>query len=149
MDDQGAEAHRRGVNRLARAAAAALLGVLAAGGAACGTAGAAADDWSRSYLLPEPAVFEAVVGVLEDQGYLVEADREAGRVRAEPGSGSPGALPTLVVEIRRRGDRVLVDVQSRGTHGDARMAGPRVERAIREILHGLDGRLQGEGAASG
>jgi len=123
-----------------------LLGALALGAAACSSAGGGSNDWSRSYLLPESAVFEAVVEVLEDEGYLVEADREAGRVQAEAGDASHGPLPILVIEIRPRGERVLVDVQVRGRHGDAPTASPRDDSAVRELLHALDSRLQGGGA---
>ena len=129
-----------------RAAPAVLLGLLALGAAACISAGGDPSDWSRSYLLPESVVFEAVVDVLEDEGYLVEADREAGRVQAEAGDASHGPLPILVIEVRPRGERVLVDVQIRGLDSDAPTASPRADSAVRELLHALDRRLQGGGA---
>jgi hypothetical protein len=136
------------VTRAARAAPAVLLGALALGAAACSSAGGGSNDWSRSYLLPEPAVFGAVVEVLEEEGYLVEADRETGRVQAEAGDPSHGPLPILVVEVRPRGERVLVDVQVRGGHSDAPAASSRTDSAVRELLHALDRRLQGGGAPS-
>lgn len=128
-----------------RAAPAILLGALALGAAACSSAGGGSSDWSRSYLVPESAVFEAVVEVLEDEGYLVQADREAGRVRAEAGDARRGPLPNLVIEVRQRGERVLVDVQIRGLHSDAPTASRRADSAVRELLHALDRRLQGGG----
>jgi hypothetical protein len=133
------------VIRALRVAPALLLGALALGAAACSSAGGGSGDWSRSYLLPESAVFEALVAVLEEEGYLVEADLGAGRVQAEAGDALRGTLPVLVIEVRPRGERVLVDVQIRGLHRDAPTASRRTDSAVRELLHALDRRLQGGG----
>jgi hypothetical protein len=110
--------------------------------AAC-TSGGSSDAWSRSYLVPRDEVIDAVIDILEDEGYLVEADREKGRISAEP-SGGRGANPaSLVVNVARKDGRIRVDVQTRaGASYSSMPIGPD-EAPILEFLHELDLRLHG------
>jgi hypothetical protein len=88
-------------------------------------------------------VFDAVVDVLEDDGYLVEANREAGRISAEPARSDRGMDPSLAVRVFEKAGRVRVDVQTRSGANDAMTRGSRVEISIVEFFHELELRLQG------
>lgn len=108
----------------------------------CMTSGTGPDAWSRTYFASREDVIEAVIEVLEDKEYLVDIDRENGRIVAEP-SRSAGNLPVLAVTVRRTGDRILVDVQTRSGAEYATMISRPAETAILEFLHQLDLRMQG------
>jgi hypothetical protein len=109
----------------------------------CATSTDSADSWSRSYLAPLDGVFDAVIDVLEADGYLVEANREAGRISAEPARSSRGVDPSLAVRVFEKSGRVRVDVQTRSGANDAMTRGSRVEISIVEFFHELELRLQG------
>ena len=112
--------------------------------ASCTTSGGESDAWSRTYFAPRDKVIEAAIDVLEDEGYLVEADREKGRIIAEP-PRSAGNLAALVVNVRPQGDRILVDVLTRSEASYSRMTSNSTESAVLEFLHELDLRLEGRG----
>lgn len=110
--------------------------------AACASTGDLGTPWSRSYALPEDVVFNAVVEVLDSEGYRVESDRGRGRVIAEPGHGSSPSRPTLTVGITPKREQVIVDVQVRA--GAQQQAVPlSTDSAVREFLYALDASLQG------
>ena len=79
----------------------------------CTTASDSSDSWSESYLAPYDRVFNAVVDVLEDRDYLVEASPETGKITAEPSRSSRGLSPELAVRVFEKAGRVRVDVQTR------------------------------------
>ena len=110
----------------------------------CTTSGGGSDTWSRTYLAPRDKVVEAVVDVLEDSDYYVDADRERGRIVAEP-PRSAGDLAALVVNVRRKGDRILVDVLTRSEASYSRMTSRSTESAVLEFFHELGLRLEGRG----
>jgi len=68
--------------------------------AACASSSTSSDGWSRTYLAPRDEVIEAVIDVLEDEGYLVEADREKGRISAQPMRSRGADLASLGTAIR-------------------------------------------------
>jgi hypothetical protein len=82
--------------------------------------------------------------VLEDSDYYVDADRERGRIVAEP-PRSAGDLAALVVNVRRKGDRILVDVLTRSEASYSRMTSRSTESAVLEFFHELGLRLEGRG----
>jgi len=106
--------------------------------AAC-TSGDSRDAWSRTYLASRDEVVGAVIDVLEDEGYLVEADREKGRISAEP---SRGRGSTLVVNVATRDGRIRVDVLTRAEASLSAVPGGPDEAPILEFLHELDVRLR-------
>ena len=108
----------------------------------CLTSGTGPDAWSRTYFASREDVIEAVIEVLEDEEYLVDIDRENGRIVAEP-PRSAGNLAVLAVTVRRTGDRILVDVQTRSEVGYSTAVPRPAETAILEFLHQLDLRMQG------
>jgi outer membrane lipoprotein SlyB len=115
---------------------------------ACALAGCASstdsgDSWSRSYLSPQDVVFDAVVDVLEDSGYLVEADSDAGRISAKPARGNRGLSPSLAVRVVVKAGRTRVDVQTRSGVNDAMTRGQQIETTIAEFFHELELRLHG------
>ncbi len=109
----------------------------------CTSSGTSSDSWSRSYLLPSDRVIDAVVDVLEDENYLVDIDRKAGRITAEPSRSRTQGGPILTVRVDQKKDgRVRVDVQTRsGTQG-ATTGSNRDQTAVLEFLHELDQRLR-------
>lgn len=121
-----------------RLIATALLGVAVITAAACISSNPSDESWARTYLASRDRVIDAVLDVLEDEEYLVELDREAGRVRAE--SSRRGSVRGLVLEvrIREKGDRVHVDVQARWNEADLSVAAGRMDAPIREFFHDLD-----------
>lgn len=119
-----------------------LAVLLITGAAACGSAGGRTDAWSRSYLAPLDTVFDNAVEVLEDEGYLVEADRGAGRLAAEPPAARRGQ-PVLVLRIEAKGEQVVVDVQVRPGDDPGPMVSQRTDAVVSELLYALDRRMQG------
>jgi hypothetical protein len=117
--------------------------------AACTSSTDTTGSWSRSYLVPEDTVFSSVVEVLEDEGYFVEADRDAGRIVAEPSAAGGARTPILVVRVVPKKGRILVDVQTRGGAEQGLAMSQRTDAAILEILHALDRRLQGVRGSTG
>ena len=109
--------------------------------ASCASSGGPSDDWSRTYFAPRDKVIDAVIDVLEDEGYLVDADREKGRVSAEPSRGSAGSLVSLVVRVTQKNDRIYVDVQTRTGASHSTMTSRPQESLVLEFFHELDLRL--------
>ena len=111
---------------------------------ACASTSDPSSSWSRSYLAQRDAVIDAVVEVLEDEHYLVEVDRESGRVAAEPSRAATGGRSNLVVRIQPRKGRMAVDVQTRSGPESSQRAGKPAEAQVLEFLHELDMKLQGK-----
>ena len=111
--------------------------------AACASSGGSSDDWSRTYFAPRDKVIDAVIDVLEDDGYLVDADREKGRITAEPSRSKSGNLASLVVRVTQKNDRILVDVQTRTGASYSTMTSTPQQSTVLEFFHGLDLRLLG------
>ena len=111
--------------------------------AGCVSSTGSSDSWSRSYLAPTDRVFSAVIDVLEDEGYLVDADRETGRITAKPSRNSRGLSPFLAVKVFESSGQVVVDVQTRAGVTDSVTQGDRIEASIVEFFHELELRLQG------
>lgn len=109
---------------------------------ACASSGGSSDTWSRTYFAPRETVVEAVIDVLEVEGYLVDADREKGRISAEPAHGARN-LVSLDVRVKVKGDRVLVDVQTRSGARFSSLPVKPAESPVLEFLHQLDLRMQG------
>ena len=109
----------------------------------CATSGGTSDTWSRTYFAPRDEVIDAVIDVLEDEGYLVEADREKGRISAEPARGGGGNPVSLAVRVTRKNDRYRVDVQTRAGASFSTVTSKPAESPILEFFHELDLRLQG------
>jgi hypothetical protein len=84
-----------------------------------------------------------VVDVLEDDGYLVEANSEAGRISAEPSRSSRGLSPSLAVRVVEKAGRIQVDVQTRSGVNDATTRGQQIDTMMAEFFHELELRLQG------
>lgn len=95
--------------------------------------------------MPLEKVFETVLEVLEDEGYYVEADAESGRINAEPEAAAAGRKPVLAVRVAAKGNRTVVDVQTRAGANPGQMVSLRTDTAVLELLHALDRRLQGMG----
>lgn len=110
--------------------------------AACASSGGSSDAWSRTYVAPRETVVEAVIDVLEVEGYLVDADRGKGRISAEPARGARN-LVSLEVQVKVKGDRVLVDVQTRSGARFSSLPVKPAESPVLEFLHQLDLRMQG------
>ena len=121
------------------AAAAALVCVTAG----CASSPGSSDAWSRSYLAPKDNVFDAVVDVLEDEGYLVEPDRSSYRVTADPSRGGQGSSPSWFITVAEKSGRIRVDIQTRAGATGAANQSARVDAAIAEFFHELELRLQG------
>lgn len=109
----------------------------------CTTASDSSDSWSESYLAPYDRVFNAVVDVLEDRDYLVEASPETGKITAEPSRSSRGLSPELAVRVFEKAGRVRVDVQTRAGANQSVTQGRQIETSILEFFHELELRLQG------
>jgi len=110
---------------------------------ACTSGGDSSSSWSRSYLEPLDTVIDAVVDVLEDEHYLVDLNRDAGRIDARPSREKTGRRVHLMIRVVEKKGRVQVDVQTRSQmDGDLRSA--RLNEApVLEFLHELDLRMQG------
>ena len=106
--------------------------------AACTTTGDSSSSWSRSYLAQRDRVIDAVVEVLEDEGYLVDVKRDAGRIDAEPSRSGARGRANLVVRVEEKNGRIRVDVQSRAGVDSTGRQGSQVEAQILEFLHQLD-----------
>jgi hypothetical protein len=107
----------------------------------CSSAGGSSDDWSRTYFASQETVIDAAIDVLETEGYLVDVDREKGRISAEPSRGSTGNLVSLVVLIKRKNDRIRVAVQTRPGAAYSGVPSKSVEAPVLEFFHELDLRL--------
>ena len=106
------------------------------------SSGGSTDAWSRTYFAPRDKVIDAVIDVLEKEGYLVDADREKGRVSAEPSRSSAGNLASLVVRVTQKNDRIHVDLQTRTGASFSTLASQPAESPVLEFFHELDLRLQ-------
>lgn len=111
--------------------------------AGCATSSDPGDSWSESYVGPFDRVFEAVIDVLEDEGYLVEAERAAGKITAEPSRSKRNQTAPLVVRVVQKSERIRVDVQVRSSFEDSIARSSRVETSVLEFFHELELRLQG------
>jgi hypothetical protein len=111
--------------------------------AACASSGGSGDDWSRTYFAPREQVIDAAIEVLEEEGYLVEVDREKGRISAEPSRSSGNSLVSLEVRVTRTNDRIRVDVQTRSGASFSTAASRPQESPVLEFLYELDLKMQG------
>jgi hypothetical protein len=113
--------------------------------AACSSSsGGSGGDWSRTYFAPREQVLEAAIEVLEREGYLVEVNREKGRISAEPSSrAGRSELVSLEVRVTRKDDRIVVDVQTRSGAASTSLTSRPRESPVQEFLFELDQRLQG------
>jgi hypothetical protein len=110
---------------------------------ACTSGGDSSSSWSRSYFAPRDKVIDAVVDVLEDEHYLVDLNRDAGRIDAQPSREKTGRKVHLMIRVVEKKGRVQVDVQTRSQmEGDLR-SGRLDEAPVLEFLHELDLRIQG------
>ncbi len=100
-------------------------------------------SWSRSYLASRDAVIDAVVDVLEDEDYLVDLNRDAGRIDAQPSREKTGRRVHLMVRVEEKKGRVQVDVQTRSQMDGNMRSGQLDEAPVLEFLHELDLRMQG------
>jgi len=109
----------------------------------CTSSGDSSSAWSRSYLASRDAVIDAVVDVLEDEDYLVDLNRDAGRIDAQPSREKTGRRVHLMVRVEEKKGRVLVDVQTRSQMDGDMRSGQLDEVPVLEFLHELDLRMQG------
>jgi len=110
---------------------------------ACTSGGDSSSSWSRTYLAPLDAVIDAAVDVLEDEHYLVDLNRDAGRIDAQPSREKTGRRVHLMVRVVEKKGRVQVDVQTR-SQMDGDLRSTRLNEApVLEFLHELDLRIQG------
>jgi hypothetical protein len=110
---------------------------------ACTSGGDSSSSWSRSYLASRDAVIDAVVDVLEDEDYLVDLNRDAGKIDAQPARGKTGRRVRLTVRVEEKKGRVRVDVQTRSQMDGDMRSGQLDEAPVLEFLHELDLRMQG------
>ncbi len=110
---------------------------------ACTSGGDSSSSWSRSYLAPRDKVIDAVVDVLEDEHYLVDLNREAGRIDAQPSREKTGRRVRFMVRVEEKKGRVQVDVQTRSQMDGDMRSGRLDEAPVLEFLHELDLRMQG------
>ena len=108
---------------------------------ACTSGGDSSSSWSRSYLAQRDRVIDAVVDVLEDEHYLVDLNRDSGRIDAQPSRAKTGRKVHLMVRVEEKKGRVQVNVQTRSQmDGDLR-SGRLDEAPVLEFLHELDVRM--------
>jgi hypothetical protein len=88
-------------------------------------------------------VIDAVVDVLEDEHYLVDLNRGAGRIDAQPSREKTGRRVHLTVRVEEKKGRVQVDVQTRSQMDGDMRSGRLDEAPVLEFLHELDLRMQG------
>ena len=89
------------------------------------------------------AVIDAVVDVLEDEDYLVDLNRDAGRIDAQPSRGKTGRRVHLTIRVEEKKGRVQVDAQTR-SQMDGDMKSRQLDEApVLEFFHELDLRMQG------
>jgi hypothetical protein len=110
---------------------------------ACTSGGDSSSSWSRSYLASRDKVIDAVVDVLEDEHYLVDLNRSAGRIDAQPSREKTGRRVHLTVRVEEKKGRVQVDVQTRSQMDGDMRSGRLDEAPVLEFLHELDLRMQG------
>jgi hypothetical protein len=110
---------------------------------ACTTGGDSSSSWSRTYLAPLDAVIDAAVDVLEDEHYLVDLNRDAGRIDAQPSREKTGRRVHLMVRVVEKKGRVQVGVQTRSQMGGDMTVRRQDEAPVLEFLHELDLRMQG------
>ena len=110
---------------------------------ACTSGGDSSSSWSRSYLASRDRVIDAVVDVLEDKHYLVDLNRSAGRIDAQPSREKTGRRVHLTVRVEEKKGRVRVDVQTRSQMDGDMRSGRLDEAPVLEFLHELDLRMQG------
>ena len=110
---------------------------------ACTSGGDSSSSWSRTYLAPLDAVIDAAVDVLEDEHYLVDLNRDAGRIDAEPSREKTGRRVHLMVRVVEKKGRVQVGVQTRSQMGGDMTVRRQDEAPVLEFLHELDLRMQG------
>ena len=110
---------------------------------ACASGGDSSSSWSRTYLAPLDAVIDAAVDVLEDEHYLVDLNRDAGRIDAEPSREKTGRRVHLMVRVVEKKGRVQVGVQTRSQMGGDMTVRRQDEAPVLEFLHELDLRMQG------
>ena len=108
----------------------------------CTSTGDGSSAWSKTYFAPRDKVIGAVIDVLEVEGYLVDADREKGRISGEPGR-SAGNVVALAVTVKVKGERVVVDVETRSGARFSSLPVKPEESPVLEFLHQLDLRMQG------
>jgi hypothetical protein len=113
--------------------------------AACtGAGGGGGDAWSRSYVATYDRVFEATLDALEASGfYLDTVDQDRGRVRAESSAQRRDLEVSLFVDVRRRDDRVRVDVMAQGPGAEDGYGPGRLSTVVHSFLSELDARLEG------
>jgi hypothetical protein len=109
----------------------------------CTSGGDSSSSWSRSYIASRDAVIDAVVDVLEDEDYLVDLNRDAGRIDAQPSRGKTGRRVHLMIRVKEKKGRVQVDVSTRSQMDGDRRSGQLDEAPVLEFLHELDLRMQG------
>ena len=109
--------------------------------AACSSSEGSSDGWSRTYFAPLEKVIDAVIDVLEDEDYLVDADREKGQISAEPSRKSADNLASLVVSVKQKSGRIHVDVQTRTGAAFSTMTAKPAEEPVLEFFHELELRL--------
>jgi hypothetical protein len=109
----------------------------------CTSGGDSSSSWSRSYIASRDAVIDAVVDVLEDEDYLVDLNRDAGRIDAQPARGKTGRRVHLMIRVKEKKGRVQVDVSTRSQMDGDRRSGQLDEAPVLEFLHELDLRMQG------
>ena len=109
----------------------------------CTSSGNSSNSWSRSYLAPRDKVIDAVVDVLEDEDYLVDLNRDSGRIDAQPSRGKTGRRVHLMVRVVEKKGRVQVGVQTRSQMGGDMTVRRQDEAPVLEFLHELDLRMQG------
>ena len=109
----------------------------------CTSGGDSSSSWSRSYLASRNAVIDAVVDVLEDEDYLVDLNRDAGRIDAQPARGKTGRRVHLMIHVKEKKGRVQVDVSTRSQMDGDRRSGRLDEAPVLEFLHELDLQMQG------
>jgi len=110
---------------------------------ACTSGGDSSSSWSRTYLAPRDEVIDAVVDVLEDEHYLVDLNRDAGRIDAQPSRDRAGRRIHMMVRVEEKKGRVEVDVQTRSQMDGDMTVRRQDEAPVLEFLHELDLRMQG------
>ncbi len=108
----------------------------------CASNGGSPEGWSRTYLATLDRVFDTAIDVLEEEDYLVEADRQKGRISAEPSSSKGSGFAALDVRIMQTNARVRVDVLARTGAAYMTMTSRPSEAAVLEFLHELEQRLR-------
>ena len=119
-----------------------VLAFVVAAAVGCASTPDSTGSWSRSYLLPRDRVMDAVIEVLEDEDYLVEANRKSGRFTGEPSRSRDQQGPVLTVRVDEKKGRIRVDVQTSLGHDRTTTTSNRDQSAVLEFLHALDQKLR-------